>query len=80
MIDLLLQIILFCALAKGKSRFLSGPITLHTETCIHFVEMFTGAKFQVTKTPGSQKNDEKEKTFIIECDGIGLTNKNFTTE
>lgn len=29
------------ALAKGVSRVKSGPITLHTQTAIHFAEQLT---------------------------------------
>lgn len=36
------------ALAKGVSRVKSGPITLHTQTAIHFAEQLTkvSPKFQ----------------------------------
>lgn len=35
------QLIIFMALAKGVSRVKSGPITLHTQTAIHFAEQLT---------------------------------------
>ena len=41
------QLILFMALAKGKSTALYGPLTLHTQTSIHFAECLTGAKFSM---------------------------------
>jgi RNA 3'-terminal phosphate cyclase len=69
------QLVLFCALAPGKSRFKCGPMTLHTETSIYFTQMLTGAKFTVTKTPAEEKMRSEESSFIVECDGIGLVNK-----
>lgn len=65
------QLIIFMALADGISRIKTGPLTMHTQTAIHFVELLTKAKFTVTKCeePGAE-------TFIIECQGIGLQNKN----
>eukprot|EP01118_Nematostelium_gracile_P005351 TRINITY_DN1686_c0_g1_i1.p1 TRINITY_DN1686_c0_g1~~TRINITY_DN1686_c0_g1_i1.p1 ORF type:complete len:368 (+),score=95.53 TRINITY_DN1686_c0_g1_i1:93-1196(+) len=63
------QLIIYMALAKGNSKILSGPLTLHTETAIHFTQLLTGAKFQVTKS------DKGKNTFLIECEGIGFVNK-----
>lgn len=59
------QLIIFMALAKGKSRIKTGPVTLHTETAIHVVQLLTEAKFNIVK-------DEDHKSCIIECQGIGL--------
>ncbi|XP_077981104.1 RNA 3'-terminal phosphate cyclase-like [Glandiceps talaboti] len=62
------QLIIFMALANGKSQVMSGPITLHTETAISVAEMLTQAKFTITPVSGTEKN-------MIECQGIGLTNQ-----
>lgn len=35
------QLIIFMALAKGKSRIKTGPLTLHTKTAIYIVEQMT---------------------------------------
>ncbi|CAN7998708.1 unnamed protein product, partial [Ixodes hexagonus] len=35
------QLVIFAALATGKSRILSGPLTLHTETAIHVAHLLT---------------------------------------
>ena len=59
------QLIIFMALAKGKSRYLSGPLALHTTTAIHFSSFMTGAEFTVTK------QGEKD-LYLVECEGIGL--------
>lgn len=70
------QIILFMALAKGKSRVKTGPLTSHTTTSIHFAEILTGVKFSVTKVPKEQHKSEGEDTYIIECEGMGYQNPN----
>ncbi|CDO69035.1 hypothetical protein BN946_scf184834.g42 [Trametes cinnabarina] len=56
------QMIIFLALARGKSRVKTGPITLHTRTAIWVVEQLTGFRFHVEESGGSA---------IIECEGIG---------
>jgi len=58
------QLILFMALADGKSVVKTGPLTLHTETAIHIAKTLTKAKFEVHKC---DDNDN----VTIECDGIG---------
>ncbi|NWR07568.1 RTCA cyclase, partial [Paradoxornis webbianus] len=68
------QLIIFMALAKGVSRVKSGPITLHTQTAIHFAEQLTKAKFTVTKS--EEEEDPSNDTYIIECQGMGMINPN----
>jgi RNA 3'-terminal phosphate cyclase (ATP) len=58
------QLIIFMALANGISRIRSGPLTLHTQTAIHYTELLTGAKFDIKK--------ENENNVIIECQGINF--------
>jgi len=58
------QLIIFMALANGFSRIRSGPLTLHTQTAIHFTSVLTGAKFDVTK--------ENENNVLIVCQGINF--------
>ncbi|EMP33191.1 RNA 3'-terminal phosphate cyclase [Chelonia mydas] len=65
------QLIIFMALANGVSRVKSGPITLHTQTAIHFAEQLTKAKFTVTK---SEDEDSTKDTYFIECQGMGMIN------
>ena len=60
------QLIIFMALANGKSRIKTGPLTLHTETAIYFAQKLTDAKFVVNKV---------DSCNIIECTGIGFKNK-----
>jgi len=68
------QLILYAALAKGTSTLRCGPITKHTETAIHFVQLLTGATFQITSTQDRKSSDEV--TYFITCNGIGFENKN----
>ncbi|XP_069794106.1 RNA 3'-terminal phosphate cyclase [Narcine bancroftii] len=68
------QIIIFMALASGVSRVRTGPLTLHSQTAIHFAEMLTKAKFTVNKINDQESGSER---CIIECEGIGMTNPNF---
>lgn len=64
------QIIIFMALAQGRSRVLtSGPLTLHTKTAIYIAELMTDAKFTVR----DDINEEGGGQTIIECQGIGYT-------
>jgi len=32
------------ALAAGRSRVLSGPLSLHTKTAIHYTQLLTGVR------------------------------------
>ncbi|CAH2311602.1 RNA 3 -terminal phosphate cyclase isoform X1 [Pelobates cultripes] len=65
------QLIIFMALADGVSLLRTGPLTLHTQTAIHFAEQMTKAKFSIKKC-----EDSDSESYIIECQGIGLQNKN----
>lgn len=61
------QLIIFMALARGVSRLrCTLPVTLHTKTAIHVVELLTEAKFNIT---------DDGSTAIIECTGIGYENQ-----
>ncbi|KAI0332099.1 RNA 3'-terminal phosphate cyclase [Cubamyces sp. BRFM 1775] len=57
------QMIVFLALASGRSRVKCGPLTLHTRTAIWVAEQMTEAKFNVEETEGFA---------MIECEGIGF--------
>ncbi|XP_061680104.1 RNA 3'-terminal phosphate cyclase isoform X2 [Syngnathoides biaculeatus] len=65
------QLIVFMALAKGTSRIRTGAVTLHTQTAVHVAQQMTQAKFTITKC-----EDELGVTYIIECQGSGLSNPN----
>ncbi|XP_013083897.2 RNA 3'-terminal phosphate cyclase-like isoform X1 [Biomphalaria glabrata] len=60
------QIILLMALAEGQSKVLSGPLTLHTRTAIHIVQLMTQARFTLT--------EQENKTVVIACQGLGHLN------
>ncbi|KAF9001980.1 RTC domain-containing 1 [Cyathus striatus] len=61
------QIIIFMALAEGRSEVKCGKggLELHTKTAIWLAEKLTGAKFEI-------KEEESGHT-IIRCEGIGYT-------
>ncbi|KAI0362748.1 RNA 3'-terminal phosphate cyclase [Trametes cingulata] len=61
------QIIIFLALAQGKSRVRTGPLTLHTRTAIWVAEQLSDAKFHV---------EESDNSAIIECEGVGYVPHN----
>jgi hypothetical protein len=42
------QIIIFMALAEGRSEVLAGPLSMHAQTAIHIVGLMSGARFEVT--------------------------------
>ncbi|PAV24366.1 RNA 3 -terminal phosphate cyclase [Pyrrhoderma noxium] len=60
------QLIIFSALAKGKSIIMTGPISLHTRTAIWVAEKLTGAKFEV------EENVDDTLKSMVSCEGIGL--------
>ncbi|GAB6031645.1 hypothetical protein CHUAL_009405 [Chamberlinius hualienensis] len=61
------QLIIFMALAEGKSRIKCGPITLHTKSVINLAHQLTKAKFNIEPV------EKNSSTFYIECEGHGLT-------
>ena len=61
------QMIIFMALAKGQSRILTGPLTLHTQTAIYIASELTKVKFDVIAI----ENVNNVIRNIIQCDGIG---------
>ena len=40
------QLIIYMALAKGKSRIKTGPLTLHTTTAIEVTQKITKVRFK----------------------------------
>lgn len=68
------QVIIFMALAAGRSKVKVGPLQLHTETSIHFASLLSGARFTVTPVePESYERPDTEQSYWIECDGIGFS-------
>ncbi|EGD74660.1 RNA terminal phosphate cyclase domain 1 [Salpingoeca rosetta] len=63
------QLIIYMALAKGKSTVRCGPPSLHTKTAIWVAEQLTGVKFNVR-----QVDKDNDKLFEIEVEGMGHTN------
>lgn len=71
------QVLIFMALAEGKSRVRTGPISLHSKTAIHFLQLLTGCKFTIT--PTGEYNYPTEESYIIECEGIGFKNPHLSS-
>ncbi|XP_068599805.1 RNA 3'-terminal phosphate cyclase [Brachionichthys hirsutus] len=65
------QLIVFMAMAKGRSRIRTGAVTLHTQTAIHVAEQLTQAKFTIRKC---SEQPSSSVTYVIECEGSGVTN------
>lgn len=59
------QLIIYMALADGESRIVTGPLTLHTQTAIHFCQLISGVNFDVVEL-------RKDVLYSISCRGIGL--------
>ncbi|KAF9239599.1 RNA 3'-terminal phosphate cyclase domain-containing protein [Melanogaster broomeanus] len=58
------QIIIFLALANGRSIVKAGPLTDHTRTAIHVARQMTGAQFHTDESTPNRT--------IITCNGIRL--------
>lgn len=68
------QVIIFMALAAGRSRIKVGPLQLHTQTSIHMASTLTDAKFTVTAIePDQYERPDTEESYYIECEGIGFS-------
>ncbi|KAM7359454.1 RNA 3'-terminal phosphate cyclase [Cochliomyia hominivorax] len=57
------QLIIYMALAKGKSEILTGPLTNHTLTAIYVAEKMSGVHFNIENL--------NEKHVRLSCTGIG---------
>merc|ERR1712142_566546 len=60
------QLIIFAALAAGRSLIAMGPMALHTETAIYYAQKIAGATVSVEKN---------QKGCLIEISGIGYRNR-----
>ena len=77
---LLDQLIIFMALAHGTSTIKTGPLTLHTRTCLFWAACFCGAKISVSPAKGNStwQNPEPSdcnETFLIRIQGIGYNSR-----
>ncbi|CAM6095845.1 unnamed protein product [Calypogeia fissa] len=59
------QLIFFMALAKGRSRILTGLLSVRAQVTIWLATELTGVTFDVQELDGQR--------FLIECDGIGFS-------
>jgi RNA 3'-terminal phosphate cyclase len=58
------QLVIWLALAEGRSRIGTSELTLHTVTAVEVTEMLTGCQFKVSGEIGSPG--------VIDCNG-GIT-------
>ena len=78
------QLIIFMGLAAGISTIRTGPLTEHTNTAIHFVEMLLGVcrsiacyQYACCAHPSScaqakfTVTPSDNDTFLIACEGVG---------
>lgn len=69
------MMVIFMALAKGRSRVVTGPLTQHTTTAFHVAKEMTGVEFLCTKLETPVEMEESsvaQERYLIECEGIGL--------
>jgi RNA 3'-terminal phosphate cyclase len=65
------QLVIFMALAKGKSRVETcAPLTEHTRSAIAVAEALTSARFRVVEESGSESRSGG--VCVIECEGAGV--------
>jgi len=66
------QLIIYMALAEGTSTIKTGPLSLHTQTAIHFAQVMCGAKFSTSPDPPHTTDSPGHGgTVTVECEGIG---------
>jgi RNA 3'-terminal phosphate cyclase (ATP) len=81
------QLVFFMALAEGRSRLVTGSLTLHTRTALWVAEELAGVTFSVTRLDGEDATGtgsslSVSETYgshgrfagrhLIECTGLGL--------
>jgi len=59
------QILVYMALAKGRSTIRVGEVTLHMVSCIYVCEQFLGRVFTVSSRAGH--------VATVSCDGVGFS-------
>ncbi|KAF9346338.1 hypothetical protein BGX26_002162 [Mortierella sp. AD094] len=68
------MIVIFMALAKGKSQVITGPLTSHTTTAFHVAKEMTGVEFSYHRLPavdGTELGADQQERYLVECEGIG---------
>ncbi|KAF9437594.1 hypothetical protein BGZ76_000118 [Entomortierella beljakovae] len=68
------MLIIFMALAHGKSQIVTGPLTPHTLTAFYVAKVMTGVDFSHRRLPaieGNELNPDHQERYLVECEGIG---------
>ncbi|KAL4459062.1 hypothetical protein ABPG75_013927 [Micractinium tetrahymenae] len=66
------QLIIFMALAEGRSQLLTGEPTLHTRTACMVAEALTGARFRIAQHPQPAGVGGDSGLWLIECQGAAV--------
>ncbi|XP_017112749.1 RNA 3'-terminal phosphate cyclase [Drosophila elegans] len=61
------QLIIYMALAVGRSSMRTGPLTNHTRTAIHVAKQLSGVQFDVKVESSGQT--------LVSCEGLGQLNR-----
>ncbi|KAG0331885.1 hypothetical protein BG000_010517 [Podila horticola] len=72
------MMVIFMALARGRSRVVTGPLTQHTTTAFHVAKEMTGVEFSCTKLETQvemESSSVAQERYLIECEGMGLSVK-----
>ncbi|KAF9337158.1 hypothetical protein BG006_006035 [Podila minutissima] len=72
------MMVIFMALAKGRSQVVTGPLTQHTTTAFHVAKEMTGVEFSCTRLETlaeMEAGSVAQERYLIECEGIGLSVK-----
>ena len=64
------QLVVFMALAEGRSELLTGPLSMHTQTALHFASELANCKIKIVDLDGTGLATGLN---MITCDGIGHT-------
>lgn len=76
------QLVIFMALAKGRSSVLCAELTMHTRTAISIAEqLLPGVQFSISSLPavgkgrssqeGAKGPQEAQLLYMVQCTGVG---------
>jgi len=77
------QLILFMVFAKGTSTMKTGPLTMHTRTCLYWAQWFTRCVIRVCQAKSEEarswgvpvEETDSDETFVIQIEGIGYKSR-----
>jgi RNA 3'-terminal phosphate cyclase (ATP) len=74
------QTVIYMALAEGTSVLKTGPLTMHTRTCLYWARFFTGctielAQAQSNSTWHTPEPSDTKDTLLIKITGVGYKSR-----